>query len=178
MKLPKIFVLMSGLIMMVGMALMAEEKSESKEKKVPTTIEWMSYDDGLVKAKKTDRQIMVDFTTSWCGWCKKMEREAFSDPEVIKTLNQEFVPVRVDGDSKKELNIDGYIISERDLTRSQFGVRGYPAFWFLESDGSKIVQIRGYKPTGTFKEVLAYINERKYDTTSTTKDIKKDESSN
>lgn len=169
---------MTGLIMVAGVALMAQDKTKPKEKEAATRIEWMSYDDGLAKAKKTDRQVLIDFTTSWCGWCKKMEREAFSDPEIIKTLNQEFVPIRVDGDSKRELNIDGYIISERDLTRSEYGVRGYPAFWFLESDGSKIGQVRGYKPTEAFKQALAYIKERQYDTTAAAENVKKDESNN
>ena len=45
-----------------------------------TKITWHSYDEGLVLARETDRPIMINFTTKWCGYCKKMQRTTFKDP--------------------------------------------------------------------------------------------------
>ncbi|MDF1545251.1 MAG: DUF255 domain-containing protein [bacterium] len=138
----------------------APPKQESSES---TGIQWMAYDDGLVKAKAEDKHVLIDFTTTWCGWCKKMEASTFVDPQVVQMLNDNFVAVKVDGDSKKELDIEGYKISERDLTRAEYGVTGYPAFWFLKSDGSKIGKLSGYQQTARFLDALAFVHEKKYE---------------
>ncbi|MFQ5454407.1 MAG: thioredoxin family protein [Candidatus Zixiibacteriota bacterium] len=128
-------------------------------------IEWFAYDIGLKKAKKENKHVFIDFTAKWCGYCKKMEREAFSDSNVIKILNNDFVAVKVDGDSKKMLDIDGYKITEKNLTRHDYGVRGYPTFWFLKSDGTKLTNLRGYRTTDFITGALNYIKDYKYDST-------------
>ena len=143
-----------------------QEKSKNKKEETaqptPKEIDWKTYPEGLILAASNDKQIFIDFSTSWCGWCKKMDRETFTDPTIIKMLSDNFSSVRVTGDSKKQLNIDGYKISERDLTSREFGVRGFPAFWFLESDGSKIAPLSGYQPAETFMKALAFVFERQY----------------
>ena len=128
-------------------------------------ITWYKYDDGLKKAKKENKHIFIDFTAAWCGFCKKMEKEVFVDPTVMNLLNNDFIAVRVDGESKKELDIDGYIISEKDLTRKEFGVTGYPTFWWLKPDGTKLGRETGYKPTEWMIGALKFVKEYKYDTT-------------
>lgn len=156
-----------------ALTLWADEDKENGQKQEPKKatnskeISWMSYDLGLDKAKTEDKHVFIDFTAKWCGWCKKMDKETFSRPEVIEMLNNNFIPVRVDGDSNRELNINGYKITERNLTRHEFGVRGLPAFWFLKSDGTKLGVIRGYKPADYMMEALAYVKDYKYDSTRT-----------
>jgi thioredoxin-related protein len=133
-------------------------------------IKWHDYDVGLKKAKDINRHVFIDFTAKWCGYCKKMDREVFSDPRIIDLLNNDFVSVRVDGDSRRELDIDGYKITEQNLAKSEFGVRGYPTFWFLKPDGSKLTLIGGYRPTDYMLEALTFVKDYKYDSTVTETD--------
>ncbi|MEW5995099.1 MAG: DUF255 domain-containing protein, partial [Candidatus Zixiibacteriota bacterium] len=142
-------------------------KKKTTDKTNHDSIDWMRYDEGLKKAKKEDKHVFIDFTAKWCGWCKKMDRETFSKHEVIAMINENFVPVKVDGDSRRELDIDGYKISERDLTRHVFKVRGFPAFWFLKPDGSKVGMIPGYRKADFMMEAFEYVKDNKYDTTET-----------
>ncbi|HWR82536.1 MAG TPA: DUF255 domain-containing protein [Candidatus Deferrimicrobium sp.] len=129
------------------------------------SIQWQAYDTGLARAKAEKKHVFIDFTAKWCGWCKKMDKETFSQPAVVDMLNANFVPVRVDGDSEHELNVDGYKITEKDLARSEFAVTGYPSFWFLKPDGTKLAVIRGYRQTDYMMEALVYVKDAKYDTT-------------
>lgn len=166
----RILPLLIALIFAVALVAMAGETAPDKpEGKQPKTdqskITWHPYDEGLTLAKKLDRHVLIDFTTDWCGWCKKMEKETFADKEVISLINSEFVAIKVDGDSEKILDIDGYKISEKNLTRLDYRVSGYPAFWFLKSDGSRLGQLRGYQQKNQMMEVLRYVAEYKYDTT-------------
>ncbi len=169
------------LIMAVGafLAYAEENKEGSSSQKKETKndeIQWVRYDVGLKRAKEENKHVFIDFTAKWCGWCKKMDRETFSRPEVIEMLNTYFVPVKVDGDSPRELDIDGYKITEKSLARNEFKVRGYPSFWFLKPDGTKLAVIRGYKRADYMMEAFEYVKDYKYDSTKT-KDSEKKEGS-
>jgi len=166
----RILLLMLALVLSAALVVFAGETKPGQPEGKPQTetaskITWHPYDEGLTLAKKLDKHVLIDFTTDWCGWCKKMEKETFSDKEVISLINSNFVAVRVDGDSKDTLNVDGYKITEKDLTRMEYRVSGYPAFWFLKSDGSRLGLIRGYQPRDQMMQVLQYVAEYKYDTT-------------
>lgn len=47
-------------------------------------------------AFKENKFIFVDAYTEWCGWCKVMDKEMFTDPVVSSFINENFVPVKVD----------------------------------------------------------------------------------
>jgi len=141
-------------------ALVAGDDTEKAE-----GIQWVSYDVGLEQAADENKHVFIDFTAKWCGYCKKMDRETFSRADVIDLINDNFVPVKVNGDSQKELDIDGYKITEAGLAKQEFGVRGYPTFWFLKSDGTKLGAVTGYKPAAQMIEFLTFVKDEKYDTT-------------
>ena len=165
--------IITSLLILLTTALLvsADEKTDTREKdkaKQKTTMDtnaiiWHRYDKGLKLAKETGRPIFVNFTTTTCGWCKKMNRTTFKEEEVIKTLNNDYITIKVYGDSKKELDIDGYKITERNLARSEYGVRGYPTYWFLKSDVTKIGPLSGYQEANRLKEILFFIENELYD---------------
>ncbi len=130
-------------------------------------ITWYDYDSGLVKAKTEDKHIFINFTTSWCGYCKKMNKSTFVDPEVVRMIDSNFVAIMVDGDSKHELDIDGYKTTERTLSKKEYGVSSYPLYFFLKPDGEKLGALRGYQLKDQLMQYLTYVNDRKYDTTAT-----------
>ena len=147
-------------------AIAGSEKKDTGDKKSadkPKEINWMKYDVGLKAAKENGKHVLVNFTTAWCGYCKKMNATTFKEPEVIKMLDDGFISIMVDGDSKKELNIDGYKITERDLSRAEYQVRGYPAYWFLKPDGERLGVLPGYQEAGTFLDVLYFMKEALYE---------------
>ncbi|MEA2030763.1 MAG: DUF255 domain-containing protein [candidate division Zixibacteria bacterium] len=147
------------------------EPSQDAEHKSPdiknSEINWIPFDTGLVAAKREDKHVFVRFTTSWCKWCDKMDKETFTKPEVVTLVKENFIAVKVDGDSNEKLDIDGFKITEKKLTRYEFGVRGYPTFCFLNSDGANLGCFSGYRPKDALIKYLNYVKDEKYDTTKT-----------
>ncbi len=62
-----------ALLFPFGFGLFAQDKE----------IKWLSFDEASELAVKEPKMILVSVYTDWCGWCKKMDRETFTDNEVI-----------------------------------------------------------------------------------------------
>jgi len=141
-----------------------EKKRDNKTEKVDSgEIKWLQYDVGLAKAKKEKKHILVDFYTNWCYYCKKMDKEVFNQPEIVKILNENFVTIKVNAESNTELNIDGYKITERNLAKSEYRIRGYPAYWFLKPDSERLGMLPGYQKADVLMDVLYFMKESLYD---------------
>ena len=123
-------------------------KDEGKGKAEKPEIPWAkSYADALERARKDKKLVMVDVYTDWCGWCKKLDADTYSDPKVVKQADQ-FVAVKVDAEDKKE--------GTEFATR--FKVQGFPTILFIDptpKDGPAIeAKIGGYMPPGPFGEKI------------------------
>jgi len=130
-------------------------------------LNWHKYDEALQIAAKENKHVLVFFTTTWCGYCKKMKASTFKDAGVINLMNDQFVLAKVDGDSKEALTIKDKTgkmveVTERELTQS-FGIRGYPTTVFLKSDGSSIAPLSGYIDAKNFTTALKYISTDAYE---------------
>jgi thioredoxin-related protein len=119
-------------------------------------INWVKYDVALEQAKKHKKHIMIDFTTTWCGWCKKMAATTYQDTQVVNTINRDFVAAMVDGDSYNVLKMKDGDVTEKGIT-VQYQVSGYPTTWFLEPDGTKIAPAPGYIETQAMTYILNFV---------------------
>src|SRR5215471_7177806 len=67
-------------------------------------VEWrFDYNAAVKEAAESHRPILLNFGTASCGWCKKLDATTFHDRSVIETLNNQFVPIRIDADKNERL---------------------------------------------------------------------------
>ena len=109
-----------------------------------TSIAWLDYEPGLARAAKEGKFVIVEFSTPWCHACKRMDKDAFSDPGVIKKLQAAFIAVHVDADQRRDLS-------------SRFGVFGYPTVFVLDSKGATVCQRAGYMSREEFTALMDYV---------------------
>lgn len=167
MKSMRLLLVVLFLALLTASLVSAERNADKTEAKkldqAADKITWLDYAEGKNLAGDTTKHLLLNFTASWCGYCKKMDRETFSSEEVIDYVNQNFIPVKVWGDSKNVLDIEGYKISEKDLAGKNFNVRGFPTFYFEDADGERLGPLPGYQPKENFMKVLNYVATKEYE---------------
>lgn len=122
---------------------------------------WQRYDQGLSAAKNHKKYVFVQFYANWCGYCRKMDKEVFTQPHILNQLKHHFVSIRVNGESANALTINGKKVSEQQLTQ-QHNVSGYPTLLFMDQQGKPIGKHPGYLGPDEFKAVLGYISSGSY----------------
>jgi thioredoxin-related protein len=121
---------------------------------------WMSFNEGMELARKLRRPVVIDFYTSWCRWCKVMDRETFSNDRVASYLSEHFVCIRVDAENKtRKLEYGGRTYSPSGLARA-FRVRGYPSIAYLDDEGDLLFVDPGFKKPDQFMVNLSYVKSR------------------
>ena len=71
------------------------------------TIDWIPMTSAEKWSAKYDREVLIFFYRKGCDYCERMKKEVLSDPLVIKTINENFLPVMLDGKSKKPIIFNG-----------------------------------------------------------------------
>lgn len=137
-------------------------KEQSTVAKKDSTITWYKYDEGLVKAKKDKKHVMVHFYTNWCGWCKRMDKLTFDNEEIKKMLNGDFVAVKVNAESAEKVNVEGKDLTLRQLAAT-YNARAYPDTWFLKPTGERIGERKGYVEADEFQYILKWVKDDLYD---------------
>jgi YHS domain-containing protein/thioredoxin-related protein len=106
----------------------------------PSPIPWRSsgYEAAASEALASKRLLWIEFTGPWCLYCRRMERETFSRPEVAGALRDGFVPVKVHTDEREDLVV-------------RFQIQSLPAVVVLDADQTHILlRHEGYLDTGSF----------------------------
>ncbi len=96
----------------------------------------MDYDAALKAAKKHDKPIFLQFTGSdWCPWCKLMAKNVFATKEWKKYAKKRLYLVYLDF-PRYDLSLVPERYRERNnLLTQKYGVRGFPTYIILDSDG-------------------------------------------
>jgi uncharacterized protein YyaL (SSP411 family) len=68
-------------------------------------IKWRSWDAAaLEEAKKANKPILLSLSAIWCHWCHVMDETTYSHEDVIRFINENFIPVRVDADMRPDID--------------------------------------------------------------------------
>jgi len=161
MKMRFWFLLMGLSLFMVGARPVPEEGA----------VKWMTFEEAIEKSKKEKRKIFIDVYTDWCGWCKVMDKNTFSEPKIAKILNDEFYPVKFNAEQREDVVFAGttfkFVASGRngyhELAAALLNNKlSYPTVVFLNEDFKMIQPLPGYQKPEEFHKVVQFIGEDHY----------------
>jgi thioredoxin-related protein len=146
---PGSYILLAILLLMVSVSTAV---ADDQEKSDVTSITWVGYNEGLAQARDFNKPVFIHFTAPWCKWCKKMKNETYTDPKVVRFMDENFVAVMVDTEKLPSL-------------ARKYAVESLPTLWFLDSQASGLTSIEGYVGSEKLLRVLEYISTKAYEET-------------
>ena len=95
------------------------------------------------EAQVANKPVLLAISAVWCHWCHVMDETSYSDPEVIRLINERYVPIRVDNDERPDVN-------------RRYNMGGWPSTVFLTPDG-EIVHGGTYVPPDAMRSYLPQV---------------------
>lgn len=95
-------------------------------------VENMTFEQALALAKKENKLLFIDCYTSWCGPCKMMARDVFTQKIVGDYFNPKFVSLKVDMEKGEGIQL-----------KDKFEVRAFPTFVILNGEGEILSRLVG-----------------------------------
>jgi TolA-binding protein len=103
-----------------------------------------SYAAALDRARTTDRFLIAYLYTDWCGYCRRMESETFTDSRVAARAS-----------SYVWLGLNAEADADGAKLREQFHIAGYPMILIFDKQGRRIDQLEGFLPPDQFLNALS-----------------------
>jgi len=106
---------------------------------------WQPWSDAaFAQARAEHKFVLLDLEAVWCHWCHVMDDITYSDPIVMRLLNERYILVKVDQDARPDIS-------------NRYQDWGWPATIVFAADGSEIVKRQGYIPPRPMSSMLQAI---------------------
>ncbi len=136
-----------------------------------TSLSWYSWGEGIAKAARDHKKVLLYVYTPSCGWCKKMESETFAQSAVVQLVKAEFIPVKLNAAESADLEFKG-----KTYRLENIGSRGYnalaaellegrmsfPSLVFLDESQHVLQAIAGFKSPDAFLPIATYYGKDHY----------------
>lgn len=98
-----------------------------------------SWEEALKAAAQQRKLIFVDAYTTWCGPCKQMAKDVFTQEEVSNFYNKNFINVKLDMEKGEGIGFG-----------QKYKVTSYPTFLYIDEKGEVVNTAKGSRPADQF----------------------------
>lgn len=131
-------------------------------------ITWLTWDEMVKLNEKHPKNIFIDFYTSWCGWCKVMDKNTFGDSTVAGIMQKYFYCVKFDAERKDTIQFhdrkwvfvpggrSGYHELAAYFMQNQLS---YPTMCVLTPDYKLITPLKGYIAVPQFEPIVSFLGQ-------------------
>jgi len=104
-------------------------------------IDWQEWgEEAFRRSLNEGKPVLLSISAVWCHWCHVMDETSFSDDEVIRLINEHYIPVRVDNDRRPDIN-------------QRYNQGGWPTVAMLTAEGEVITGVTYLEPE-TMRKML------------------------
>jgi len=132
-------------------------------------INWLTVAELQQAYKKEARPVLFDVYTSWCGWCKVMDKDTYSKEDVVKYINEKYYAVKLDAESKDSVVLGdgkfGYNAANKTNELASyllFGQMEFPTTVFLSDLNARPAALAGFLKPKELEAPLKYFGDGIY----------------
>jgi thioredoxin-related protein len=119
---------------------------------------WLPMEEAVAAAQAEGDFLLIHAYAVWCGWCRRLDNDTYTDDAVQAYLTDNFEVTRLDIESTETVNFFGGATTMRALAEG-FEVSGTPSTIFFDADGNFVTMAPSYWPPERFLLVLRYVRE-------------------
>ena len=129
-------------------------------------INWLEWEEALELSRTSNKKMIVDVITPWCGWCKKMDASTFSTPHVIDYINENYIAVKFNAEISEDIIFNNKVyklitgFGRRKYHELAFeimnGKISYPTIVFLDESLDVIQPLPGFKSAKDMELILNF----------------------
>jgi thioredoxin-related protein len=129
-----------GLIILLLLNLQSLTAGESRA----GSISWRrDYAAARRESTKSGRDVLILFTSANCGWCRRLESSTLRDRSIVRLIDDQFIPVRIEETDPSA-----------EAIFSSFSVEALPTFIVITSAGAIAVKQEGYLDSSSLSAIL------------------------
>ncbi len=103
----------------------------------------ISFEAATQAAAQENKLIFIDFFTTWCEPCKRLDTQTWTDAAVGKLVGEKAVALKLDAEK------EGKALAQR------YKIEAYPTLLLLKADGTELDRIVGFREPATFATEFA-----------------------
>jgi thioredoxin-related protein len=142
--------------------------SNPSENAVEQEVEWISFEEAIIRMDDEPRKILIDIYTDWCGWCKKMDRDTYAKSAIVSYINKNYYAVKFNAEQREDVIFSGHTFKfvpsgkrgyhelAAALTRNQLS---YPTTVFMDENKKIIQSIPGYQDAKSMDMIIHFLGE-------------------